>query len=99
MACFTAKKHAMNLNEIATKSDIQELKESILESLKQSSGSSKPRKWLRSKDVEKMLSISSSGLQNMRIKGTIPFIKLDGTILYEYEDILQILENRKSKAL
>lgn len=99
MVCFAIKKYTMNPNEIATKSDILELKESILESLQRTSTTSKPRKWLRSKDVEEMLSISSSGLQNMRIKGTIPFIKLDGTILYEYEDILQILESRKSKAL
>lgn len=99
MVCFAIKKYTMNPNEIATKADILELKESILESLQRTSTTSKPRKWLRSKDVEKMLSISSSGLQNMRIKGTIPFIKLDGTILYEYEDILQILESRKSKAL
>ncbi len=85
----------MNFNELATKEDLLALKSSILEGLLNSKSDPRPRKFLRSRDVEKMLSISSSGLQNMRIKGTIPFIKLDGTILYDYKDIINLLEENK----
>ena len=50
-----------------------------------------PIKWLRSKDVRKMLGISDSTLQSMRIKGTIPAYKLGTTWFYQEEEILVTL--------
>ena len=51
----------------------------------------KPIKWLRSKDVRKMLGVSDSTLQTMRIKGTIPAYKLDTTWFYREDEILEVL--------
>jgi hypothetical protein len=50
-----------------------------------------PVKWLRSKDVRKMLGISDSTLQTMRIKGTIPAYKLGPTWFYREDEILNAL--------
>lgn len=50
-----------------------------------------PYKWLRSKSVRKMLGISDSTLQNMRINGTIPAYKLGTTWFYREDEILETL--------
>lgn len=50
-----------------------------------------PYKWLRSKGVRKMLGISDSTLQNMRINGTIPAYKLGTTWFYREDEILETL--------
>ncbi len=50
-----------------------------------------PIKWLRSKDVRKMLGISDSTLQTMRIKGTIPAYKMDTMWFYREDEILAVL--------
>ena len=50
-----------------------------------------PIKWLRSKVVRKMLGISDSTLQTMRIKGTIPAYKMDTMWFYREDEILAVL--------
>lgn len=49
-------------------------------------------KWLRSKDVRKMLGISDSTLQTMRINGSIPSYKLGSSWFYREDEILTALE-------
>lgn len=79
----------MSSEEIATKADIQRCKEEILSVLTEMQGIKlKSKKWLRSCEVQKMLGISASGLQNLRIKRLIPFSKLNGTLYYD-EDAIQ----------
>ncbi|MEI7829696.1 MAG: helix-turn-helix domain-containing protein [Prolixibacteraceae bacterium] len=57
-------------------------------------------KWLRSKDVRGMLSISDSTLQTMRINGTIPAYRLGPSWFYRYDEIIAALEaNRTPKSL
>ncbi len=59
-----------------------------------------PIKWLRSKDVRKMLGISDSTLQSMRIKGTIPAYKLGTTWFYQEEEILvALLSNKQANSV
>ena len=85
----------MNL-ELITKSDLIDLKNEITASLTTSIKELKPKKWLRSKEVRHMLSISPGTLQNMRINGDIPYTKLGGTLFYDADEIGQILEKNKS---
>jgi excisionase family DNA binding protein len=49
-------------------------------------------KWLRSRDVRKMLGISDSTLQTMRISGTIPAYRLGSSWFYRYDEIIAALE-------
>ncbi len=50
-----------------------------------------PIKWLKSSDVRKMLGISDSTLQTMRINQTIPAYKLGPTWFYREDEILETL--------
>ena len=58
------------------------------------------KKWLRSRDVKKMLGISHGTLQNLRINGSLPYTKVGGVIFYDHNDIHQMIEsNRIDNAL
>ncbi|MFP5082149.1 helix-turn-helix domain-containing protein, partial [Pedobacter sp. JCM 36344] len=50
-----------------------------------------PKQWLRSSEVRKLLKISSGTLQNIRIKGILPYEKIGGILYYAYADIVQLL--------
>ncbi len=50
--------------------------------------------WLKSNQVQRMLAISPSTLQNLRLTGKIPYTKIGGVIFYPKEDIHQLLESR-----
>ncbi len=85
----------MNLNEIATKADIQEVLLAI-EKLKFSINKKVEEKtFLRSADVRKMLNISDSTLQRLRISNRIRAKKLNGTWFYKLEDIQNTLNQVK----
>lgn len=51
-----------------------------------------PTKWLRSRDVRRMLSISDSTLQNLRINGSISAYKLGASWFYREDEIISALE-------
>jgi hypothetical protein len=87
-------------DQLVTIGDLAYFKTSIVEEirmmLKEHSSKSQAQ-WIKSKDVRKILSISHGTLQNLRINGILPFIKLGGTILYKYEDIVNRLEKERAK--
>lgn len=88
---------------ILTVEDLQEFKEELLQELKSlfpSNQSGQTKKWLKSSEVRKMLSISPGTLQNLRINGTIPYTKMGGVIYYDNDEILSILQkNRINNAI
>lgn len=53
------------------------------------------KKYLKSTEVMELLKVSPGTLQNLRLNGTLPFTKIGGTILYEYAEILRILNLNK----
>ena len=54
------------------------------------------KKWLKSEDVMKMLRISPSTLQTLRIKKIIPYSRIGKTLFYDYEDIMKIITDSKT---
>ena len=83
---------------IITTEDLQQFKQELIDEIKEllseNSGLS-TKKWLKSPEVRKLLSISPGTLQNMRVNGTLPFTKIGGVIYYDYQDIQKMLtENR-----
>jgi len=52
----------------------------------------RPTKWLRSRDVRRMLGISDSTLQTLRINGSIKAYKLGASWFYKEEEIISALE-------
>jgi len=84
--------------QLLTIEDLVEFKRSLLTELRQllKELSGQPgRKWLKSFEVKKLLGISPGTLQNLRINGTLPFTKIGGVILYDYEDIQRMLLDNK----
>ncbi len=85
--------------QIATTDDLRDLKLELLESIKTmfNENHGKPaKKWLKSPDVRKLLNISPSTLQVLRINGTLPYTKLGGALYYDYEDIQKIFDENKT---
>jgi predicted DNA-binding transcriptional regulator AlpA len=62
--------------------------------LKQNGENSK-MKWLRSRDVRKMLGVQDSTLQQMRIRGDFPAYKLGGIWYYLEHEINEAILNGK----
>ena len=85
---------------VATLEDLERMKTEIIQALKEAtqSNSTLEKKWLRSKEVREKLSISSSTLQTMRIKGEIPFSKVSGIIYYPADGIQNLLNNNLQNA-
>ena len=52
------------------------------------------KKYLKSKDVRKLLNISPGTLQNLRVNGTLPFKRIGGVIYHDSADIQRMLETR-----
>ena len=83
---------------IITTEDLLEFKMELLEDIKQllnqqSGGVTK--RWLKSPEVRKMLSISSGTLQTFRINGTLSYTKIGKAIYYEYHEIIKIMEQNR----
>ncbi len=87
--------------DIITKQDLVCFKNELITEFKEILKSDPHRypKWVRSADVRKMLGVSSSTLQNMRIQGHIPYTKIGGIMFYSMSDIYRILEYSKVSSL
>jgi len=86
--------------QILTTDDLREFKVELvheIEKLLRQNGIQPVKKWLKSKEVRKLLNISPGTLQTMRINGTLTFSKIGGVIYYEYDDIQKMIENNKRK--
>ncbi|MBX2900275.1 MAG: helix-turn-helix domain-containing protein [Cyclobacteriaceae bacterium] len=82
--------------EVVTKDDLQSFRTELLQDLKQIFSHTipqKPKQWLKSQEVRKLLKISPGTLQNLRINGTLRFTKIGGLMYYSYEDIELLLES------
>ena len=77
------------------KQEFDSFKKEVLSLLQKLQPSVNQSSWLRSKDVRKMLGISDSTLQTMRINGSIPAYKLGDSWFYRYNEIITALEAGK----
>jgi hypothetical protein len=80
--------------ELITKGDLLEFKSDLLNEIKRiiQPGQGSAKKWLKSVEVRKLLSISPGTLQNLRINDTLRFTKVGRILYYKLEDINKILE-------
>ena len=84
--------------KIVTVEQFLEFEKKILDKIDHlfKSKSGQRKQYLKSQDLRKMLgNISHSKLQEMRINGEISFIKLRGMYLYDYDEIIKIIEEHK----
>lgn len=83
---------------ILTTEDLYDFKQELFGELKKLLQEKTPKaikKYLKSAEVMEMLQVSPGTLQNLRINGTLPYTKIGGIILYEYEEILRILQENR----
>lgn len=85
-----------NVQEIA-KAVLKELKDDFLSEIKSEISKQEiyKKRWLRNSELQRILGISSSNLQNLRANGTLPFQKLGGTIYYDMEDIKKVFDQNR----
>lgn len=86
---------------ILTKEDLNQFKTELIQEIKQllsssDNSASKNARWLRSSEVRKLMSISPGTLQNLRIKGVLPYRKVGGIMFYDMEDIQKMMDGGKS---
>ena len=82
-------------HQLITKKDLLDFSNLLLSEVKEQFGKTeKPKEWLKSVEVRKLLKISPGTLQNLRINGTLNFTRVGGIIYYKYDDLQKILENK-----
>lgn len=84
-------------SHLVTIDDLRVFKMELLEELSNIiSVDDKPSKqFLKSSEVRKLLRISPGTLQTLRIKGDIPYTRIGGTILYDYNEIMKLINDNK----
>ena len=85
---------------VVTTEDLRVFKKDLLEDFKKllnEKHGHPVRKWLKSHEVRRILTISPGTLQNLRVNGTLPFTKIGGVIYYDHDDIQKMLEQHKTK--
>ncbi|WP_406684586.1 helix-turn-helix domain-containing protein [Seonamhaeicola sp. MEBiC1930] len=83
---------------IITTEDLREFKMELLDDIKQllnNQSGQVTKKWLKSPEVRDLLGISPGTLQNLRINGTLPYTKVGGVLYYNYQEIMQVLEDNR----
>lgn len=50
------------------------------------------KKWIRAKDLQKITGWSSSSIQTYRANGTLKYSKVGGTVFYDFENLINLLE-------
>jgi Mn-dependent DtxR family transcriptional regulator len=83
---------------ILTLEDLQEFKVEVLQEIRKllkETPTIQKSKWIKSKELGKMLGVSPGTIMNLRIKGVLPYTKIGGVMFYEYNEILKIIEKNK----
>ncbi|HKG06055.1 MAG TPA: helix-turn-helix domain-containing protein [Pedobacter sp.] len=82
--------------DILTKEDLAKFKAELIQEFKQLLGVNAvdPKQWLKSREVKKLLKISSGTLQTLRLNGTLPYEKIGGILYYDYAEIQKLLGKR-----
>ena len=90
----------MSPDDLLTKKDLEQFKTELFALLKPMTDvqSLHSQKWLRSKDVRKLLNISAGTLQNLRISGDLTFNKVGKIFFYKAEDIDRRLSGSEKKS-
>ncbi|UII29072.1 helix-turn-helix domain-containing protein [Fulvivirga maritima] len=85
--------------QVITHEELTSFREALLHDIKQlliEHKYHKPaRKWLKSHEVRRLLTVSPGTLQHLRVSGQLPYIKVGNIIFYEYQDIEKMLETNK----
>jgi hypothetical protein len=94
------KEHNPASNQVVTLQDLIDFKNEIIlevkKTIKQNAGQP-TKKWLKTKEVRKILGVSVTTLLTLRINGILPYTKMGGVLYYDYDDIQAVMEKLKHK--
>ncbi len=89
---------------ILTTDDLREFKIELLQEIKKliSSSNLSPnpegKRFLKSSEVQELLNLSPTSLQNLRNARELPFSKVNGTFFYDWNDIIELIAQNKKEA-
>ena len=81
--------------QIITTDDLKEFRSELLNDIKKLlkiNSDIGNRKYLKSPDLMKILNVSHSTLQTLRINGTLPYIKIGGIIYFDSEEVTRVMK-------
>ena len=90
----------INRDQLITSGDLFDFKSQMLFEIKNmfKEFTGQPtKKWLKSKEVRKLLNISPGTLQSLRSRKVIPYTKIGGIIYHDAADIQKVLETHKTR--
>ena len=99
-----SKKSKVMPTQIITSDDLREFKIELLEEIRhiflssQSVVNPENKRFLKSQEVMQLLNISASSLQTMRNSRILSFTRIQGTIYYDWNDIVKLMEQNKKQA-
>ena len=83
--------------DVLTRADLQTFRTQLLNDIKQlfstEKNDAKMNRWLRSKEVRKLLNISAGTLQTLRVTQKIGFTKIGNLYYYKMDDIEILLKS------
>lgn len=85
---------------LITPDDLEEFRLKLLEDIKQllAEKYQKPlRRWIKSNEAVRLLTVAPVTLQRLRNDGTLPFTRMGRTIYYDFNDIeAMLVKNKKN---
>ena len=90
----------INRDQLITSGDLFDFKSQLLFEIKtmfREFTGQPTKKWLKSKEVRKLLNISPGTLQSLRSRKVIPYTKIGGIIYHDTADIQKVLETYKTR--
>jgi predicted transcriptional regulator len=93
------KVHESHTYYLVATSDLAKFKEELLAEIRdllKANNQTASKKWLKSNEVRKLLSISAGSLQTLRVNGTLPYTKIGGAFYYSFDNIQKMLEKNKT---
>ena len=88
----------MNPKQLVTVGDLENFKQELLLEMRQivkSGNNPATKKWLKTKEVMKLLALSPGKLQTMRKSGVLAYIRIGGSLFYDPDDINKMFERSK----
>ena len=90
----------INRDQLITNGDLFDFKSQLLFEIKtmfREFTGQPTKKWLKSKEVRKLLNISPGTLQSLRSRKVIPYTRVGGIIYHDAADIQKVLESHKTR--
>jgi hypothetical protein len=86
---------AVHPYQLVTAGDLEKFRQRLLVEVGQllrDQLSAMPKRWLKSHEVRRLLKISPGTLHRLKAKGVIPYARVGGIHLYEYEKIAEVVK-------